>query len=311
MRGPSDPRPTGDPGWAAYRGRFAPSPTGPLHLGSLIAAVASYADARANRGIWLVRIEDIDRPREVPGAADLILRTLSAFGFEWDEDVVYQSRRTDAYRDALDMLAARGLTYTCGCTRAEVARAGRAGPEGPVYPGTCRPGLTLGRRARTERFRTPPGAFAFEDRIQGPQEQIVDAAVGDFVLRRADGLHAYQLAVVVDDALQGITQVVRGADLLLSTPRQILLQRALGFGQPGYAHVPLILDTDGRKLSKSLAAAPVDARNPLHALRAAWTMLGQTPSPADLTPKAFWDWAIPQWYVARIPAKTSVACPSA
>ncbi|HSO83068.1 tRNA glutamyl-Q(34) synthetase GluQRS [Thiocapsa sp.] len=311
MHGPADPGPTAAPDAAAYRGRFAPSPTGPLHLGSLLAAVASYADARANRGIWLVRIEDVDRPREVPGAADLILRTLSAFGFGWDEDVIYQSRRTDAYRDALDTLAARCLTYPCGCTRAEVARAGRAGPEGPVYPGTCRPGLPLGRRARTERFRTPPGALVFEDRIQGAQEQLVDAAVGDFVLRRADGLHAYQLAVVVDDALQGITQVVRGADLLLSTPRQILLQRALGFGQPGYAHVPLILDTEGRKLSKSLAAAPVDARDPLPALRTAWTLLGQTPPPADLHPNAFWDWAIPQWHIARIPAKTSVACPSA
>ena len=309
MHGPADPDPTAAPGSAAYRGRFAPSPTGPLHLGSLLAAVASYADARANRGIWLVRIEDIDRPREVPGAADLILRTLSAFGFEWDEDVVYQSRRTDAYRDALHSLAAQGMTYPCGCTRAEVARAGHAGPEGPVYPGTCRRGLPLGRRARTERFRTPPGAFAFEDRIQGPQEQIVDAAVGDFVLRRADGFHAYQLAVVVDDARQGITQVVRGADLLLSTPRQILLQRALGFDQPGYAHVPLILDREGRKLSKSLAAAPVDPRAPRPALRAAWALLGQDPPPADLHPDAFWDWAIPQWRLSRIPAETSVGCP--
>ncbi|RKT43299.1 tRNA glutamyl-Q(34) synthetase GluQRS [Thiocapsa rosea] len=311
MLGPADPAPSSDTGRGAYRGRFAPSPTGPLHLGSLLAAVASYADARANRGIWLVRIEDIDRPREVPGAADLILRTLSAFGFEWDEDVLYQSRRTDAYRDALDTLAARGLTYPCGCTRAEVARAGRAGPEGPVYPGTCRPGLPLGRRARTVRFRTPPGAVAFEDRIQGPQEQIVDEAVGDFVLRRADGLHAYQLAVVVDDARQGITQVVRGADLLLSTPRQILLQQALRFGQPGYAHIPLILDTEGRKLGKSLSAPPVDARDPRPALRAAWTLLGQTPPPEDLHPDAFWDWAIPQWHIGRIPARASVACPTA
>jgi glutamyl-Q tRNA(Asp) synthetase len=310
-RGPGDPGPTGDPGLTAYRGRFAPSPTGPLHLGSLLAAVASYADARANRGIWLVRMEDLDRTREVPGAADLIMRTLSAFGFEWDEDVVYQSRRTDAYRDALDALKARGLTYPCGCSRAEVARAGHPGPEGPVYPGTCRSGLALGRSARTERFRSPPGAIAFEDRIQGQQEQMVDAAVGDFVLRRADGIHAYQLAVVVDDALQGITHVVRGADLLLSTPRQILLQRALGFGQPGYAHVPLVLDTDGRKLSKSLASAPVDACDPLPALYAAWALLGQTPPPADLHVDAFWKWAIPEWRIARIPAKTSAACPSA
>ncbi|MFB1486026.1 MULTISPECIES: tRNA glutamyl-Q(34) synthetase GluQRS [unclassified Thiocapsa] len=311
MRGPAGPGPTGDPGRGPYRGRFAPSPTGPLHLGSLLAAVASYADARANGGVWLVRMEDIDRTREVPGAADAILRTLIAFGFEWDESVVHQSRRTDAYRDALDALAALGLTYPCGCSRTEVARAGRSGPEGPIYPGTCRAGLALGRRARTERFRTPPGALAFEDRIQGPQEQMVDEAVGDFVLRRADGIHAYQLAVVVDDALQGVTQVVRGADLLLSTPRQILLQRALGFDQPGYAHVPLVLDTEGRKLSKSMAAAPVDARDPLPALRAAWALLGQAPPPADLRVDAFWTWAIPEWRIARIPPKTSVAYPSA
>ncbi|WP_296804644.1 tRNA glutamyl-Q(34) synthetase GluQRS [Thiocapsa sp.] len=310
MRGPADPGPTGVAGGTAYRGRFAPSPTGPLHLGSLLAAVASYADARANRGIWLVRMEDLDRTREIPGAADLILRTLSAFGFEWDEGVIHQSRRTDAYRDALDTLKALELTYPCGCSRAEVARAGRSGPEGPLYPGTCRAGLAPGRRPRTERFRTPPGRLAFEDRIQGKQEQMVDEAVGDFVLRRADGIHAYQLAVVVDDARQGITQVVRGADLLLSTPRQILLQRALGLAQPGYAHVPLVLDTQGRKLSKSLAAAPVDARDPLPALRAAWTLLGQTPPPADLHIDAFWTWAIPAWRIARIPSRTSATCPA-
>jgi glutamyl-Q tRNA(Asp) synthetase len=305
MRGPADRGPD------AYRGRFAPSPTGPLHLGSLLAAVASFADARANRGVWLVRIEDLDRPREVPGAADMILRTLSAFGLEWDEGVIRQSRRTGAYRDALDALGAQGLTYPCACSRAEIARAGRSGPEGPVYPGTCRPGLPLGRRARTERLRTPLGMVVFEDRIQGPHEQTVKDAVGDFVLRRADGIHAYQLAVVVDDAWQGITQIVRGADLLLSTPRQILLQQALGFGRPGYAHVPLILDAEGRKLSKSLAAAPVDARDPLPALRLAWTLLGQTPPPADLQLGAFWSWAIPEWRIARIPAKPSVACPTA
>jgi glutamyl-Q tRNA(Asp) synthetase len=311
MRGPADPSPTGDRGRTAYRGRFAPSPTGRLHLGSLVAAVASYADARANRGIWLVRMEDLDRTREVPGAAELILRTLSAFGFEWDEGVIHQSRRTDTYRDALGTLKTLGLTYPCGCSRAEVARAGRSGPEGPVYPGTCRTGLALGRRPRTERFRTPPGVLVFEDRIQGQQEQMVDAAVGDFVLRRADGIHAYQLAVVVDDALQGITHVVRGADLLLSTPRQILLQRALGFSQPGYSHVPLVLDTEGRKLSKSLAAVPVDARDPMPALRAAWALLGQTPPPADLHIDDFWTWAIPEWRIARISARSSAACPSA
>jgi glutamyl-Q tRNA(Asp) synthetase len=297
-------------GQAPYRGRFAPSPTGPLHLGSLLAAVASYADARANRGNWLLRIEDLDRPREVPGAADLILRTLSAFGLEWDEGVVHQSRRADAYRDALDALAAQGLTYPCGCSRAEVARAGHSGIEGPLYPGTCRLGLPPGRHARTVRLRTPSGPVAFDDRIQGRQSQVVKEAIGDFVLRRADGIHAYQLAVVVDDAWQGITQVVRGADLLLSTPRQILLQRALGFGQPGYAHVPVILDAQGRKLSKSLAAAPVDPRRPLPALRLAWALLGQTPAPSDLQLDAFWAWAIAQWRITSVPAKTSAGCPT-
>jgi glutamyl-Q tRNA(Asp) synthetase len=273
--------------------------------------VASYADARANRGSWLLRIEDLDRPREVPGATDRILRTLIAFGLHWDEEVVHQSRRTDAYRDALDTLAAQGLTYPCGCSRAEIARAGPPGIEGPLYPGTCRLGLPPGRHARALRLRTPSGPVTFDDRIQGRQSQIVNEAIGDFLLRRADGIHAYQLAVVVDDAWQGITQVVRGADLLLSTPRQILLQRALGFEQPGYAHVPLVLDAQGRKLSKSLAAAPVDPRRPLPTLRLAWALLGQTPAPSDLHLDAFWTWAIAQWRISSVPVKTSVGCPTA
>jgi glutamyl-Q tRNA(Asp) synthetase len=297
------------PGSPPYRGRFAPSPTGPLHLGSLLSAVASYADARANEGRWLVRIEDLDRPREIPGAADLILRTLSAFGLEWDETVIYQSRRARAYQDALDALAAQDLTYPCGCTRAEVARAGRPGSDGPVYPGTCRRVLPPGRQARAERFRTSPGTLAFDDRIQGRQEQIVNESVGDFVLRRADGIHAYQLAVVVDDAWQGVTHIVRGADLLLSTPRQILLQQALRFEQLSYAHVPLILDHEGRKLSKSLAAAPVDARDPRPALRLVWSLLGQAPPPEDLWPDEFWAWAIPEWQMSRIPAERSLGWP--
>ncbi len=289
-----------------YRGRFAPSPTGPLHLGSLLAAVASFADARAHRGTWLVRIEDLDRTRALPGAACDILNTLDAFGLHWDEPVVYQRERTGAYADALAALAALDLIYPCGCSRTEIARAGKAGPEGPVYPGTCRFGLPKGRVARAERFIVWPGRIAFEDRIQGSQEQQVRDSVGDFVLRRADGLHAYQLAVVVDDAWQGITHIVRGADLLLSTPRQIMLQRALECPRIRYAHVPLVLDATGRKLSKSLAAAPVDPRAPLLALHLAWNLLGQDQPPGDLWVDDFWDWAIPRWRIDRVPNRGSI-----
>lgn len=295
-----------------YRGRFAPSPTGPLHFGSLLAAVASYADARAQAGVWLVRLEDLDRARAVPGAADDILRTLQAFGFLWDEPVLFQRHRSDAYQTALDRLAARGLTYACGCSRAEIARLGLPGREGPIYPGTCRAGLPPGRLPRTLRLRAPAPPIAFVDRIQGAQSQSIAAAVGDFVLRRADGIHAYQLAVVVDDAWQGITQVVRGADLLLSTPRQILLQRFLGLLQPDYAHVPLAVDTEGRKLSKSLAAAPVDPSDPLPALRRAWELLGQEALPLESLRrgcpiKRFWLQASTRWRIARVPVCVSIA----
>jgi glutamyl-Q tRNA(Asp) synthetase len=300
-------------GTAPYRGRFAPSPTGPLHLGSLLAAVASFVDARAHAGTWVVRIEDLDRPREVPGAAEGMLRTLEAFGLTWDGPVIRQSDRTGAYRDALAALAAKDLIYPCGCTRAEIARAGNPGHEGPIYPGTCRLGLPSGRRARAQRFIVPPGTIAFDDRIQGRQEQIVKESVGDFVLKRADGLYAYQLAVVVDDAWQGVTRVVRGADLLASTPRQILLQQALALGRPIYAHVPLVLDATGRKLGKSLAATPVDVQDPLPALRLVWRLLGQTSPPGDLGPSELWDWAIPRWRISQVPAKTAIghdiACP--
>ncbi|NCA70621.1 MAG: tRNA glutamyl-Q(34) synthetase GluQRS [Sphingobacteriia bacterium] len=289
-----------------YRGRFAPSPTGPLHFGSLLAAVASFADARAHGGVWLVRIEDLDRTREVAGAADQILRTLAAFGLTWDEPVIHQSRRTEAYREALARLTALDLTFHCGCSRADIARHGRLGVEGPIYPGTCRGASSSTERGQAIRFRVGPDLIRFVDRIQGEQCQRVAESVGDFVLRRADGIHAYQLAVVVDDAWQGINRVVRGADLLLSTPRQLLLQQALGLHPPDYAHVPLILDDQGRKLSKSLAAAPVDVTNPLPALRRAWTLLGQTPIPAGLGMAELWDWAIPRWSLAAVPARTTL-----
>ncbi|MCK7578958.1 MAG: tRNA glutamyl-Q(34) synthetase GluQRS [Chromatiales bacterium] len=292
---------------SGYRGRFAPSPTGPLHFGSLLAAVASYADARAHDGAWLLRIEDLDRPREVPGAADAIQRTLRAFGFEWDEPVVVQSARLDAYDAALARLDALGLVYSCGCSRAEIAARARTGPEGPIYPGTCRDGLPPGRRARSLRLRTATDPIDFEDRIQGRQGHSVAESIGDFVLRRADGLHAYQLAVVVDDAWQAVTHVVRGADLLLSTPRQIGLQRVLELPTPSHAHVPLALDDRGRKLSKSLAAAPVEDNDPLSALRLAWHLLGQEPLHDAGSPRAFWQRAATIWRIERVPARSSIS----
>ena len=297
---------------AGYRGRFAPSPTGPLHFGSLLAAVASYVDARAQAGAWLVRMEDLDRPREVPGAAADILRTLQAFGFVWDDPVLFQRDRSDAYQSALDRLAARGLTYPCGCSRTEIARLGLPGLEGPIYPGTCRAGLPPGRLPRTVRLRAPAQPITFVDRIQGAWEQSIEATIGDFVLRRADGIHAYQLAVVVDDAWQGITHVVRGADLLLSTPRQILLQQSLGLSQPGYAHVPLAVDDGGRKLSKSLAAAPVDPDDPLPALKRAWDLLGQEALPLERSIhggpiQRFWSQAIARWRIERVPARSTIS----
>ncbi|MFD2110221.1 tRNA glutamyl-Q(34) synthetase GluQRS [Thiorhodococcus fuscus] len=294
------------PDTPSYRGRFAPSPTGALHFGSLIAALASYADARAHQGAWILRMEDLDRPRERPGAAERILETLRAFGFAWDEPILYQSARTSAYEEALARLTQLGLAYPCGCTRSEIAATATLGAEGPVYPGTCREGLAQGRAQRSIRLNTHGTQIHFEDRIQGPQSQSIEESIGDFVLHRADGIHAYQLAVVVDDAHQNITHVVRGADLLLSTPRQILLQRLLGFSRPTYAHVPLILDEQGRKLSKSYAAAPVDPSDPLPALNLAWRLLGQPSLPEHGSPEAFWDLAIPRWRLEDIPSREAI-----
>src|SRR5258706_4091373 len=239
-------------------GRFAPSPTGPLHLGSLVAAVGSWLFARRAGGRWLVRMEDLDTPRVVPGSADEILRALERYGLTWDGDVGYQSRRIALYDDALATLRARSLVYDCACSRADLQRAASA-PVGrePVYPGTCRNGLPPGREARAIRFRAPDGVIAFDDMILGRSEEDVFETTGDFVVRRADGLYAYQLAVVVDDAAQGVTQVVRGADLLTSTARQIALQRALGFPTPSYAHLPLVMNADGAKLWERDGALPL------------------------------------------------------
>jgi len=264
---------------SAYRGRFAPSPTGPLHAGSLVAALASWLDARAHGGGWLVRIEDIDSPRCVPGADAEILRQLAACGLVPDEEPVWQSRRGSLYQTALDRLVLRDLAYPCGCTRKDIEEALRLlGQERArhgelVYPGTCRQGLQ-GKAPRAWRFRVPQGTVAWTDRRLEPQAQDVAAEVGDFVLKRADGLFAYQLAVVVDDAAQGVTHVVRGEDLADNTPRQLLLQRALDLPTPAYLHTPLVLGANGEKLSKQNGAAPLDLADPLAAVGAAAAVLG-------------------------------------
>src|SRR5258708_7435112 len=239
-------------------GRFAPSPTGPLHLGSLVAAVGSWLFARREGGRWLVRMEDLDTPRVVPGSADEILRALERYGLTWDGEVVYQSQRIALYDEALATLRARNLVYDCACSRADLQRAASA-PLGrdPVYPATCRSGLPPGRPARALRIRAPNGVIAFHDMILGHNEEDVLESTGDFVIRRADGVYAYQLTVVVDDASQGITQVVRGSDLLTSTARQIALQRALDLPTPAYAHLPLVVNNDGTKLGKRDGALPL------------------------------------------------------
>lgn len=289
-------RPAGPP----YRGRFAPTPSGPLHFGSLVAALGSHLEARAAGGEWLVRIEDVDPPRVVTGAADDILRTLEAFGFEWDGPVVYQSRRSPDYRDALERLLRQDLVYPCTCSRKQINETARRGVDGPVYPGTCR-ARQPGTVQAALRLRIPGERIVFEDGLQGHIACEVARECGDFVLRRADGVWSYQLAVVVDDAEQGITHVVRGADLLASTPRQILLQRLLGLPTPAYLHLPVVLDPHGDKLSKQTLAEPVDARAPLPALLAAWAFLGQTRSGRIDSAPEFWSMARERWDRSRLP----------
>lgn len=255
-----------------YRGRFAPTPSGPLHFGSLVTALASYLDARAHQGEWLLRIEDVDPPREVQGAAAGILHSLKAHGFEWDGEVMYQSRRNVAYLEALTRLQGLGRVYPCTCSRRRISESSRPGVDGPVYPGTCR-----SRQPAVEgalRFLVAEQRVRFDDRLLGRVACNVERECGDFVLQRLDGVITYQLAVVVDDADQGVTHVVRGADLLTSTPRQILLQQALGHATPAYLHVPVVLDAQGYKLSKQTRAAALQDAEPLPALREAGRFLG-------------------------------------
>jgi len=276
-----------------YRGRFAPTPSGPLHFGSLVAALGSCLDARQHGGTWHLRIEDPDPPRVVAGATDAILRTLEAFGFEWQGPVVRQSQRDEAYRAALSTLRQLGVLYACDCSRKRLSEEARRGIDGPVYPGRCRQRPPAPSTAI--RLFVPPQRCVFEDALLGRIACAVADECGDFVLRRADGVFSYQLAVVVDDAEQGITHVVRGADLLTSTPRQIVLQNYLGLPTPSYAHLPVVLDAQGCKLSKQTLAAPIDPHQPLPALRRALAFLG-LPAPPDIDAlDSLWAWAKYAW----------------
>lgn len=297
-----------------HRGRFAPSPTGPLHLGSLVAALGSYLDARSRRGQWFVRIEDIDPPRQMHGASDRILRSLEAHGLTWDGAVMYQSRRIDAYREALDRLGRAGLLYPCACTRKEIADSQRRFAHTPsdstlIYPGTCRSGLAPGRQARAQRVRVDDVTIQFHDRIQGRITQKLAAEVGDFVLHRADGLVAYQLAVVVDDAAQAITSVVRGADLLDSTARQIYLQQLLGLSTPEYAHLPVVVDAAGEKLSKQTRAVPLNDDAAVMNLLLALRFLGIAPDVELGRPSEVLEWAQHRWDLSGVPGELALPEP--
>jgi len=273
-------------------GRFAPSPTGDLHFGSLVAAVASYLQAKSSGGDWLIRMEDLDPPREVEGSAERIIRDLSNFGMLSDRPVLFQSKRTGAYERACRQLLNSGQAYWCGCSRADLPPTG-------VYAGTCREGIPSGKQARSIRVKVGNRTVRFHDRIQGEQSEDLGESVGDFVIRRADGLYAYQLAVTIDDAFQGITEVVRGSDLLDSTARQIHLQSCLGLFTPVYAHVPVVLNIDGSKLSKSSQSDPVRRHTPVEALRKALAFLGHEVPEKGLTET--WKWAMANWSIDNAP----------
>ncbi len=284
-----------------YIGRFAPSPTGPLHLGSLVAALASFLDARAAAGAWLVRMEDLDPPRQPPGAAEAILRQLEQLGLCWDGAVLHQSSRIPAYEELFSELRKRKLCYRCDCSRQQLRAMGS------VYDGRCREREQPPAGAHAWRLRTPAEVFAFDDRIQGPYRQNLEGDVGDFVVRRKDGLFAYQLAVVADDAFQQVNQVVRGADLLDSTPRQLYLQSLLSLPRPRYAHVPVLVNEHGQKLSKQHFAAPIDTRHPAPLLRRALRFLGQVPPIGPASGAELLEWAIAHWDARRIPRQHDLA----
>jgi glutamyl-Q tRNA(Asp) synthetase len=288
-----------------YIGRFAPSPTGPLHFGSLLAATASYLQARKQSGKWLLRIEDIDPPREQPGAGQQIVDTLEAYGFTWDGPVIWQSESRDAHHDAVQTLLAHGMAYRCGCSRRDLADAPRSAL-GIIYPGTCRTGCDA--KETSIRVRTDDRPVEFDDGLQGHQEHKLESESGDFVILRRDGLVAYHLAVVVDDHAQGVTEIVRGVDLMDSTPRQIWLQTLLGFDTPSYMHIPVATHDDGQKLSKLTGATGIPVDGPAKVLFSALQALCQRP-PTSLQAaslKGIWDWAIHNWQPDALRGITAV-----
>lgn len=291
---------------APYVGRFAPSPTGPLHFGSLVAAVASYLQAKAHDGRWLLRIEDIDPPREQAGASKIIIEALVQYGFKWHGDLSYQSSSLVVHEAALQELTERGLAYPCSCSRRDLEESPR-GPLGTIYPGTCRNGCDASETAI--RLRTNNEPVEFDDGLQGPQSQLLESESGDFIIRRRDGLIAYHLAVVVDDALQGITEVVRGIDLMDSTPRQIWLQDQLGYATPNYIHIPVITHADGNKLSKLTGAAGIPLDNIENTLVAALDALAQAPPPdlAQSGLQEIWSWAIENWRIENLADQQAVS----
>lgn len=278
-------------------GRFAPSPTGPLHFGSLVAAVASYCDARSRGGQWLLRIEDVDTTRRVEGVSEQIIQTLQRYGFIWDSEIIYQSQRTDLYQQALNLLRDQGLAYPCTCSRKEIADSSTLhGIEGAIYPGTCLQHAVKPDVPVAWRLKTSDTAIGFDDLIQGHLQHNMAKDIGDFVVKRADGLFSYQLAVVVDDALQGVTHVVRGADLLNSTTRQIYLQQLLGYTTPVYAHIPLVMNAEGQKLSKQTLATALPSDNIMDVMVAAFRFLPYLPTPPSLSSvHDLWQWAIDHW----------------
>jgi glutamyl-Q tRNA(Asp) synthetase len=285
-----------------YKGRFAPSPTGPLHFGSLLAAVASYLQTVTQGGHWYVRIEDLDPPREIPGSANDIIKTLDDFGFEWNGEIIFQSERSELYEYYLQQLLGLNMAYPCACSRSDIAQANSRDATNLVYRGTCRQGIAPGKKARSIRVLTDNTLTSFTDRLQGNYHQTLESDVGDFIIRRADGLHSYQLAVVIDDKEQEITDIVRGCDLLDSTPRQIYLQKLLGIDTPDYMHIPVAVNREGQKLSKQTHAKPVSAKNASNELYQALNILGQNP-PAEIQgadTATIWEWAKINWDPAKI-----------
>ncbi|MGB1581252.1 MAG: tRNA glutamyl-Q(34) synthetase GluQRS [Nevskiales bacterium] len=290
-------------------GRFAPTPSGPPHFGTLLAAIASFLHARAQGAQWLLRVENLDPPREVTGAADEMLFTLDSLGLHWDGEVMYQAQRFDAYQAALEQLLIERKAFPCACSNKNLANAKR-GEEGVIYPGTCRHGLAPDQHAHSYRAAVGHTRIAFTDKVQGQITQNLETEIGDFVIRRGDGFFAYQLAVVVDDAAQGISQVVRGADLLGSTARQIHLQQLLGYPTPEYLHIPVVLDKGGNKLSKSEGAAAINPRNPVACWQQALTLLGQAPPPELLAVSELREWAVANWCPERIPKVRELPSPA-